>query len=82
MEDALTREVFAVMQVAAERAILPRYQQLAVHEVEAFGIHVQHGQCRLGHGPGDAPIALDLGIVAHTAEQVAGDPGRAGRGRP
>ena len=33
MEDALTREVFAVMQVAAERAILPRYQQLAVHEV-------------------------------------------------
>lgn len=32
-EDALTREVHAVMRLAAERAILPRYRQLADHEV-------------------------------------------------
>jgi fructose-1,6-bisphosphatase/inositol monophosphatase family enzyme len=31
--DALTREVFAIMQVAAERAILPRYRQLAAHQI-------------------------------------------------
>jgi fructose-1,6-bisphosphatase/inositol monophosphatase family enzyme len=31
--DALTREVHAVMQLAAERAILPHYQQLAAHQI-------------------------------------------------
>ena len=33
--DALTRGVLAVMREAAERAILPRYQALAAHEVSA-----------------------------------------------
>ncbi len=32
--DALTRSVRAIMQDAAERAILPRYQSLATHEIE------------------------------------------------
>ena len=32
--DALTREVHAIMREAAERAILPRYQALARHEIE------------------------------------------------
>ena len=35
MSGALSREIRAIMQVAAERAILPRYQQLAEHEVTA-----------------------------------------------
>ncbi len=35
MTDALTRQVHALMQEAAERAILPRYQALAAHEVQA-----------------------------------------------
>ncbi len=33
--DTLTRAVHAIMQDAAERAILPRYQTLAAHEVQA-----------------------------------------------
>jgi fructose-1,6-bisphosphatase/inositol monophosphatase family enzyme len=34
MEDTLTRAVHAAMLEAAERAILPRYQTLAAHEIE------------------------------------------------
>ncbi len=34
MNDALTRQVHALMREAAERAILPRYQTLAAHEVQ------------------------------------------------
>ena len=34
-DNALTRSVHAIMREAAERAILPRYQSLAAHEVDA-----------------------------------------------
>jgi len=40
-------------------------QQLAVHQIEAGGVDVQHVQSFVGHVARDVAIRLDLGIVAH-----------------
>ena len=52
-------------------------QQLAVHHVEAFLVHIQQVHGRLGHGLGHVPIRTHLGIVPDTAQQPIGHPGRA-----
>ena len=42
-----------------------RQQELAVHDVEAERIDVEHVERRLRHLIGDAAAGLHLGIVAH-----------------
>ena len=44
-------------------------QQLAVHQVEALRIDVEHGQRLVRQRLGDAAVALDLRIVAHPPQQ-------------
>ncbi len=56
-----------------------RLQQLAVHDVEAQRVDVEHGQCLLRDLVVDAARALDVGVVAHAAQQAVGDAGRAAR---
>ncbi len=54
-------------------------EQLAVHDVQAGRVNVQHGQGAVRDVLGDLAARLDLGIVAHAAQQAVGDARRAAR---
>lgn len=54
-------------------------EQLAIHEVKAEGVDIEHAQRGIRHGEGDVSFRLDFGIIAHPAQQAVGDAGRAAR---
>ena len=54
-----------------------RLQQLAVHQVEALRVHIEHGQRAVGNVQGNGAHALDLRIVADPAQQAVGNARRA-----
>ena len=64
---------------AAIEAVNHGLQQFAVHQVKALRVDIEHGQGLVRHVLGDAPVAFDLGIVAHPAQQAVGNAGRAAR---
>src|SRR5262249_24280260 len=64
-----------------------REQELAVHEVEAERVDVEHAQRRLRHRTRDRAVGLDLRVVAHAPQKAVRDARRAARaprdlGRP
>src|SRR5450830_1940883 len=67
--------------VEADRAAIEfeqhRFEQLAVHHIETDWINIKHHQCGVGSRLRDLAVALDLGIVPHTAQQSIGDARRA-----
>jgi hypothetical protein len=69
--------------VHADRAAAEFFQhgaeQLAVHDIEAEVVDVEHGQRRVGDGARDLAVGLDLGEVAHAAQQAVGNARRAAR---
>jgi hypothetical protein len=54
-------------------------EQLAVHQVQSEAIHVQHGQCGVGHRARDGTVCLHLCVVAAAAQQAIRDTRRAAR---
>nr|GEU28642.1 hypothetical protein [Tanacetum cinerariifolium] len=64
---------------AAAELVQHRFEQLAVHDVEADRIHVEHDQRSVGRGLGDVAIAFHFRVIAHAAQQAVGDTGRAAR---
>ena len=50
-----------------------RFEQLAVHQVEADRIDIEHRQRGVSHFARDDAIGLDLGVIAHAAQQAVGD---------
>ena len=54
-------------------------QQFAIQRVQSLRIHLQQIERGLGRGIIDAAIGLDLGIVAHAAQQPVGNSRRAAR---
>ena len=64
---------------AAVEAVDHGFEQLAVHDVEALRVDVQHGQRLVRDVLRDVARALDVGVVAHAAQQAVGDARRAAR---
>ncbi|CAM2144510.1 hypothetical protein PT2222_160067 [Paraburkholderia tropica] len=64
---------------AAVELVENRFEQLAVHQVEAHGIDVEHAQRGVGDLRGDRAIGLHFGVVAHATQQAVGDTRRAAR---
>ena len=50
-----------------------RQQQAPIHAVETVGVHLQHRKRGVSDRGGDMAVTLDLGIVAHPAQQTIGD---------
>ena len=50
---------------------------VAVHPVQAQGVHVEEVQGFFSHGQGDPAVIAHLGVVAHALEHPVGDAGRA-----
>src|SRR3546814_14783813 len=48
-------------------------EQLAVHQIQALRIDLEHGQCGVGGIGIDASVGLDLGVIAHPAQKAVGD---------
>ncbi len=44
-------------------------EQLAVHQVEADRVDVEHSQRRVRHLRGDVAVGFDLGEIAHAPQQ-------------
>src|SRR5262245_24528007 len=72
------REVVEADRAAAE-LLDHGEQQLAVHDVEAERVDVEHLERRVGGGLRHRAVALHLGVVAHAAQQAVGDARRAAR---
>ena len=62
---------------AAVKAVDHRFEQFAVHQIEAFGVHVEHDQGFLGNALVNGAVTFDIGIVAHAAQQTVGNARRA-----
>lgn len=63
----------------AKEFIDDRQQQLTVHIIKAFGIHVEHIQRLSGNLLRDTPVVANLGKVTHPAQQTVGDSRRTAR---
>ncbi len=62
---------------AAVEVLDDRGHQAAVVRVETFRVDLEHLQRGAGDGGGDDAAGLDLGVVAHAAQQTVGDARRA-----
>ena len=56
-----------------------RFEDPLVHFVETIGVNVEHGESIGGGLGGDFSAGADEGVVAHPAQEVVGDAGRAAR---
>ncbi|CFM09835.1 Uncharacterised protein [Bordetella pertussis] len=64
---------------AAVELVHDGFEQLAVHDIQALRVHIQHGQRAAGGVLVDHAVRLDLRIVAHAPQQAVGDTRRAAR---
>ena len=56
-----------------------RAEQLAIHDVEAEMINVEHGQGIVSHLAGNVPIGSNFGKVSHSSQQAIGNAWRTAR---
>jgi len=57
----------------AVKAVNHCFEQFAVHEVKALRVHIQHLERQVGNVQGNRAHALDVGVIAHPAQQAVGN---------